>query len=163
MFLGFDWLFPFPCWGIFQLYPFKIFLIHFLFFPFLFWDPCNSNIGAFNIVPEVSESTHSSFHSFYFILLFSSYFHHSVFQLTYLFFCLTRILLLISSRVFLISVIVLFVSVCLFFISSRSLVVDSYIFSILFSRFWIIFTIIILNTFSVVCLFPLHIYGLMCF
>ena len=45
------------------------------------------------------------------------------------------ILLLISSRVFLISVIVLFVSVCLFFYSSRSLLVDSCIFSILFSKF----------------------------
>ena len=58
------------------------------------------------------------------------------------------ILLLIPSRVFLISVIVLFISVCLFFNSSSSLLIDSYIFSILFSRFLIIFTIIILNSFS---------------
>ena len=57
-------------------------------------------------------------------------------------------LLLIPSRVFLISVIVLFVSVCLFFNYSRSLLTDSGIFSILFSRFLIIFTIIILNSFS---------------
>ena len=42
----------------------------------------------------------------------------------------------------------LFVSVCLFFDFSRSLLIDSYIFSILFSRFLIIFTIIILNYFS---------------
>ena len=55
--------------------------------------------------------------------------------------------LLITSRVFLISVIVLFVSVCLFF-NSRSLLIDSYIFSILFSKFLIIFTIIFLNSFS---------------
>ena len=54
-----------------------------------------------------------------------------------------------SSRVFLISVIVLFVSVCLFFNSCRSLLIDSWIFSILFSSFFlIIFTIIILNSFS---------------
>ena len=53
-----------------------------------------------------------------------------------------------SSRVLLILVIVLFVSVCLFFNSSRSLLIDSCIFSILFSRFLIIFTIIILNSFS---------------
>ena len=53
-----------------------------------------------------------------------------------------------ASRVFLISVIGLFVSVCLFFDFSRSLLIDSYIFSILFSRFLIIFTIIILNYFS---------------
>ena len=57
------------------------------------------------------------------------------------------ILLLIPSRVFLISVIV-FVSVCLLFNFSRSLLIDSYIFSILFSRFFIIFIIIILNSFS---------------
>ena len=42
-----------------------------------FWDPCNSNVGAFDIVPEVSETILSSFHSFHFILLFRSYFHHS--------------------------------------------------------------------------------------
>jgi len=51
-------------------------------------------------------------------------------------------------RVFLISVIVLFVSVCLFFNSAKSLLIYSCIFSILFSRFLIIFTIIILNSFS---------------
>ena len=58
------------------------------------------------------------------------------------------ILLLIPSRVFLISVIVLFVSAHLFFNSSRSWLIDSYIFSIWFSRFLIIFTIIVLNSFS---------------
>ena len=72
------------------------------------------------------------------------------------------ILLLIPARVFLISVIVLFVSVCLFFNSSRSLLIDSYIFSILLSRFLLIFTIIILNSFSVVCLFLLHLFGPLC-
>ena len=56
------------------------------------------------------------------------------------------ILLLIPFRVFLISVIVLFV--CLVFNYSRSLLIDSCIFFILFSRFLIIFTIIILNSFS---------------
>ena len=60
----------------------------------------------------------------------------------------SNILLLIPSREFLISVILLFHSVCLLFNSSRSLLIDSYIFSILFSRFLIIFTIIILNYFS---------------
>ena len=45
-------------------------------------------------------------------------------------------------RVILISASVLFFSVCLLFISSRSLLIDSSIFSILFLRFWIIFTII---------------------
>ena len=58
------------------------------------------------------------------------------------------ILLLVPSRAFLISVMVLFVSVCLFFNSSRSLLIDFYILSISFSRFLIIFNIIILNSFS---------------
>ena len=57
------------------------------------------------------------------------------------------ILLLIPSRVFLISVIVLFGPECLFFNSYRSLLITC-IFSILFSRFLITFTIIILNSFS---------------
>ena len=42
----------------------------------------------------------------------------------------------------------LFIIVCLHFSSSRSLLNVSYIFSILFPRFWIIFTIITLNYFS---------------
>ena len=64
---------------------FKNFLIPFL-FPF-FSDPYNSNVGAFDIVPEVSETVLSSFNSFYFILLFRSYFHRFLFQLTDSFFC----------------------------------------------------------------------------
>ena len=52
------------------------------------------------------------------------------------------------SRVFLISVIVLFITVCLLFSSFRSLLNVSCIFSILFLRFWIIFTITTLNSFS---------------
>ena len=58
------------------------------------------------------------------------------------------ILLLIPSGVFLVSVIVLFVSLCLFFISSRSLLIDSCIFSLLFLTFWIIFAFIIPTSFS---------------
>ena len=89
---------------IFNYNLFKIFLIPFLFL-FFFWDPYNSNVGTFNFVPEVSETSLSSFHSFYWILLFSSYFHHFIFQLTDLFFA-SDILLRIPSRVCLISVIV---------------------------------------------------------
>ena len=119
----------------------------------------------FNIVPEVSELLLSSFHSFYFILLFSSYFQHSVFQLIYLFYC-SVILLLIPSRVFLFSEIVLFITVCLYLIFSRSLlnVLNDYCMSsIVFLRFWIIFSIITLNSFWVLCLAPLCLFGLMCF
>ena len=47
----------------------------------------SSNVGVFYIVPEVSQTVLSSFHSFYFILLFRSYFHHFIFQLIDSFFC----------------------------------------------------------------------------
>ena len=53
---------------------FKNSLIPFLFL--FFWDSYNSNVGAFDTVPEVSETIFSSLHSFYFILLSRSYFHH---------------------------------------------------------------------------------------
>ena len=71
---------------IFNYNLFKNFLMPF-FFLFLFWDPYNSNIGAFDIVPEVSDTILSSFHCFYLILLFRSYFQHFIFQLTDSFFC----------------------------------------------------------------------------
>jgi len=60
-------------------------LIPFLFL-FFFWDPYNLNVDTFDMVPEVSETVLNSFHSFYFILLFRSYFHNFIFQLTDLFF-----------------------------------------------------------------------------
>ena len=60
----------------------------------IFSDPfffsCSSvNFGAFNVVPEVSETVLYSFHSFFFILLCSSNFHYFIFQVTYPFFCLS--------------------------------------------------------------------------
>ena len=71
---------------IFNYNLFKNFLILFLFL-FFFWNPYNSNVGAFDIVLEVSE-TINSFPSFYFSLLFRTHFHHSIiFQLTGSFFC----------------------------------------------------------------------------
>ena len=81
---------------------FKNFLIPFLFL-FFFWNPYNSNVGAFDIVSEVSETIFSSFHCFYFILFFRSYFHQYIFQLTDSFFCF-RYSAIDSSRVFFISV-----------------------------------------------------------
>ena len=54
---------------IFNYNLFKNFLIPFLFL-FFFWDPYNSNVGALDIVPVISEAILSSFHSFHFILLF---------------------------------------------------------------------------------------------
>ena len=74
------------------------------------------------------------------------------------------ILLLIPSRVFLISVIVLFISVCLFFNSSRSLLIDSYIFlHFVFKDFYHLYCHYSVFFFQVVCLFPLHLFGLLCF
>ena len=58
------------------------------------------------------------------------------------------ILLLIPSREFLISFIVLFIIYCLLFSSCRSLLNVSCIFSFLFPRLRILFTIITLNSFS---------------
>ena len=76
-------------------------------------------------------------HFFSFFILFQgSYFHHSVFQLTYLFFSL---MLLILSSVFFIAVIVFFNSDWLFFIFYNSLLKTSYNFllcaSILFLNY----------------------------
>ena len=72
---------------VFNYYLFKYFLSPFLFL--FFWDPYNSNVVAFNVVPEVSETVLNSFHSFFFILLCSSYFPYFIFQVTYPFFCLS--------------------------------------------------------------------------
>ena len=53
------------------------------------WHPYNSNIGPLNVVFKVSETVLTSLHSFVLILLCFNYFHHSIFQLTYPFFCLS--------------------------------------------------------------------------
>ena len=84
---------------------FKNFINAFLFFSFL-WDPYNSNIDTFNIVPKVSEAFLSSLHSFLFIcssaVIFTTLFSSSLIHSS-----VSVILLLVPSRVFLISVIVL--------------------------------------------------------
>ena len=67
---------------------FKYFLRPFLFL-FSFWVPYDANVRTFNVVPEVSETVLISLNSFFFILFCGSDFHHSVFQLTYSFFCLS--------------------------------------------------------------------------
>ena len=155
LFLNLIDYFLFHVGEIFNYNLFKNFLISFLFL-FFFWDPYNSNVVAFDIVPEVSETILSSFHSFYFILLFRSYFHHFIFQLTDPFFCF-RYSAIDSFRVINLSNCVVYL--CMFILnSSRSLLIDSCIFSILFSRLLITFTIIILNYFQVVYLFPLHLF-----
>ena len=92
------------------------------------------------ILSQRSLSIFSSFHSFYFILLFRSYFHF-IFQLIDSFFCFRYSAIDSFYSIFNFSI-MLFVSAYLFFNSSRSLLIDSCIFSILFSRFLIIFIIV---------------------
>ena len=96
---------------IFNYNLFRKFLIPFLLL--FFWDPYNLNVDAFHIVPKVSETIVSSFHSFYFILLLRSYFFHFVFQLTDSFFCFRYSAIDSFQSIFNFSNRV--VSVCLFF------------------------------------------------
>ena len=131
---------------IFNYNLFKMFLIPFP-FPFFFWDPYNLNVGA--LIWSQRSLRLSSALLFLFTLFCSSEFISTTLSSSSLIHTsASDILLLIPSRIFLISVNVLFVSVCLFVNSSRALLVDSCIFSILFSRCLIIFTAIILNSFS---------------
>ena len=53
---------------VFNYYLLKYFLMVFL-FVFFFWDSYDSDVGAFNIVPEVSEIVLISFNSFFFFPL----------------------------------------------------------------------------------------------
>ena len=122
---------------VFNYNLFKYFLSPFLFL--FFWDPYDSNIGAFNVVPDVSETVLNALFIYFFILLCGSYFHYFIFQVTYLFFCLNYSSIDSFSRVFNFIYCVVII-VCLLFSSSRSLLNVSCIFSILFPIFWIIFT-----------------------
>ena len=65
-FLGLGWLFPSHFREAFNYYLLKYFLRPVLFV--FFWDSYDSNVGAFNIVPEVSEIVLISFNSFSFFL-----------------------------------------------------------------------------------------------
>ena len=78
-------------------YYLKFFLMTFL-FVFFFWDSYNSNVGAFNIVPEVSEVVLISFNSFLFFPLCS--FISTILSSTSLILSASVILLLVPSRVF---------------------------------------------------------------
>ena len=78
---------------VFNYYLLKYFLMAFL-FVFFFWDSYDLNVGAFNIVPVVSEVVLISFN--YFFFLFSSLFHlflpfyllpHLSYLLPLLFYC----------------------------------------------------------------------------
>ena len=88
---------------VFSYYHLKYFLMAFL-FVFFFWDSCDSNVGAFDIVPEVSEVVLISFNYFFLSVSFIS----TILSYTSLILSSASvILLLVPSRVFLISVIAL--------------------------------------------------------
>ena len=84
---------------VFNYYLLKYFLMAFLFVIF-FWDSYDSNVGVFNIVPEISEVVLISFNSFISTILSST---------SLILYSASVILLLVPSRVLLISVIALFV------------------------------------------------------
>jgi len=89
---------------VFNYYLLKYFLMVFL-FVFCFWDSYDSNVGAFNTVPEVSLSSFLLIHFSFFL---SDYFYHSIFYSTNPIFA-SIILLFVPFRVFLISFIALFI------------------------------------------------------
>ena len=130
---------------VFNYYLLKYFLMVFLFV--FFWDSYDLNVGAFNIVPEVSEVVLISLNSFF----LSDSFISTILSSTLLIFCLHYSTVGSLQSVFL-SHLLHYSLYIDFFISSRSLLNLSCIFSILnsnlYSRFWIVFTIIILNSLS---------------
>ena len=85
---------------VFNYYLLKYFLMVFL-FVFFFWDSYDSNVGAFNIVPEVSEVVLISFNSFF---LSASFISTILSSTSLILFSFSVILLLVPSRVFLITI-----------------------------------------------------------
>ena len=73
---------------VFNYYLLKYFLMVSL-FVFFFWYSYYSNVGAFHIVPEVSEVVLISFNSFFFFPLCFICFHCSILHLTNSIFCLS--------------------------------------------------------------------------
>ena len=140
---------------VFNYYFLKYFLMVFL-FVFFFWDSYNSDVEAFNIVPEVSEVV-LIFFKFFFPLFHLYLPFYLLPHLSYLLpplFCFGSL-----QSVFDLIYCIIHYILTLFKISSRFLLNLSCIFSvlvsrlffcdsILFSRFWIIFTIIIWNSLS---------------
>ena len=119
---------------VFNCYLLKYFLMVFV-FVFFFWDSYDSKVGAFKIVPEVSEVVLISLNSFFFFPLCVIYFYHSIFYLTYHIFCLHYATVGSLQSVF---DLILHYSLYIdFFISSRSLFNISCIFLILVSRLFI--------------------------
>ena len=86
---------------VFNYYLLKYFLMAFL-FVFFFWDSYDSNVGALNIIPEVSEVFLISFNSFF---LSASFISTILSSTSLILSSASVILLLFHSRVLLILVI----------------------------------------------------------
>ena len=70
-------------------------------FVFFFWDSYDMNVGAFDIVPEVSEVVLISFNSFF---LSASFISTILSSTSLILSSVSIILLLVPSRVFLVSI-----------------------------------------------------------
>ena len=127
-----------------EVFSYNLFKYLIRLFLLFFWGSYNLKVGAFLVIPEVFGTVLISFHSFVLYSVLQQWFpplssnlliHSSP----------SVIILLVSSSVF-------FISVCLFFKCSISLLDIAFIFFMCASnfslRFWIIFTLTILNYFS---------------
>ena len=125
---------------------------------FFFWDPYNLNVGAFNVVSEVSKTALISFHSFFFILFCSRDFLHclpghwsiilpQLFCYWFLLICFSFQLLSYSS---LFACCLVLLGLCSAFLLSCGSTL------LLFLKSWIIFTIMTWILFQIYCLFSLH-------
>ena len=83
---------------VFNYYLLKYFLMVFLFV--FFWDSYDSNVGAFDIVPEVSEVVLISFNSFFSFFLSASFISTILSSTSLILSSDSVILLLVPSRVF---------------------------------------------------------------
>ena len=90
----------FPIREAFNYYLLKYFLMTFLFL--FFWDSYDSNVGTFNIVPEVSEVVLISF-NYFFLFSSVSFISTILSSISLILSSASVILLLVPSRMFLIS------------------------------------------------------------
>ena len=98
VFLNFGGYFLHHFREVFSCYLLKYFLMAFL-FVFFFWDFYDSNVGAFNIIPEVSEVVLISFNTFF--SLSASFISTILSSTSLILFYASVILLLVPSRVLL--------------------------------------------------------------
>ena len=84
---------------VFHYYLIKYFLMALNFVVF-FWDSYDSNVGAFNIAPDVSEVVLISFNSFFSFFLSASFISTILSSTSLILSSASIILLLVPSRVF---------------------------------------------------------------